>query len=113
MPNEKFATPEERISGMRVAGESLGKTKDLGALAFKKLADNEQFDDDTLAKFPDIFPAWNIALGYKKGEIVRGSDGNLYIAQRDINVAQNRNPVQETSSNWWRKVSKKPEDDQG
>ena len=64
---------KERNAKKKEAAE----TSSIASLSFVNLAVKGDFDDSTITKYADIFPAWAYPVNYVVGDIVQ-HDGKLY-----------------------------------
>ena len=79
-------------------GREARRSRDVAALAFVQMAQNEEFDDITLLENEDMFITWDANWTGKAGTIVR-DEGRLYKSIHDVKKGQNTKPSA-TPSMW-------------
>ena len=96
-----YLTPKKPVSEIQRDARRNTSAQEVAALMFVKMAQEEQFDETTIAEHPDLFVQWDEHWRGKAGDIVQ-DEGQLYRSIHDVKDAgQNRKPS-EIPSNWTR-----------
>ena len=99
MSEFNYLTPKRSIKELNREARRSSSAQAVAELMFVKAAQEQQFDETTIAEHPDLFVSWTEHWRGKAGDIVE-DEGNLYRSIHDVTDAgQNRKPS-ETPSMW-------------
>lgn len=99
MSEFNYLTPKRSIKELNREARRSSSAQAVAELMFVKAAQEQQFDETTIAEHPDLFVSWTEYWRGKAGEIVE-DEGKLYRSIHDVKDAgQNRKPS-ETPSMW-------------
>ena len=94
-----YLTPKKPVSEIQRDTRRSSSAQEVAALVFVKMAQEEQFDEVTIAEHPDLFVQWDENWRGKRGDIVQ-DEGNLYRSIHDVNDAGQNTKPSETPSMW-------------
>lgn len=99
MSEFNYLTPKRSIKELNREARRSSSAQAVAELMFVKAAQEQQFDETTIAEHPDLFVSWTEHWRGKAGDIVE-DEGKLYRSIHDVTDAgQNRKPS-ETPSMW-------------
>lgn len=94
-----YLTPKRSVKELNREARRSSSAQAVAELMFVKAAQEQQFDETTIAEHPDLFVTWTEHWRGKAGDIVE-DEGKLYRSIHDVKDAgQNRKPS-ETPSMW-------------
>lgn len=94
-----YLTPKKSVAEIRSSARRSESAQAVAELMFVKMAQEEQFDEATIAEHPDLFVVWDENWRGKRGDIVH-DEGNLYRSIHDVNDAGQNTKPSATPSMW-------------